>query len=250
MGRHYRRSPLQEAIFECRFTQDTPWDPTIPGLFYERVRDRYPIKETRMVVKAQHSLKEGRLHQSQQWLEYAVFKQSEGPVLAQVGPRIIAVNSVAPCPSWEVFRPHMDTVLAIIASICDLRGVQRAGLRYINHIQVPGPDVDLQTYFQFRPELGALPDSVQSCADFTLACVLLVDGAWGHDLCKVELGKVAEDCEGAALMSLDLDYFTKQPPKVPFDDLLTWADKAQDVIDRVFEGTITNETRRLFGEVK
>jgi uncharacterized protein (TIGR04255 family) len=41
MGRKYRSPPLVEALCEFRLTPDTPWDMTIPGLFYETVKHAF-----------------------------------------------------------------------------------------------------------------------------------------------------------------------------------------------------------------
>src|SRR2546425_12443479 len=49
MGRQYLNPPLVEAVCEFRFLPDTQWDLTIPGLMYEKIQDRFPHKEQRLV---------------------------------------------------------------------------------------------------------------------------------------------------------------------------------------------------------
>jgi uncharacterized protein (TIGR04255 family) len=43
----YNNSPIIESICEFRFTEDTNWDITVPGLIFEDVRTEYPYKEQR-----------------------------------------------------------------------------------------------------------------------------------------------------------------------------------------------------------
>lgn len=42
MGRRYRNSPLIEAGCEFRFAPGEPWDLAIPGLLYEKFREKFP----------------------------------------------------------------------------------------------------------------------------------------------------------------------------------------------------------------
>lgn len=45
MGRKYRNPPLIEALCEFQFVPTQPWDLTIPGFFYEKVKNDFPAKQ-------------------------------------------------------------------------------------------------------------------------------------------------------------------------------------------------------------
>ena len=47
----YANAPLLEAICELRFVPGAPWDWTIPGVLYERVKGEFPSKRTRGSVQ-------------------------------------------------------------------------------------------------------------------------------------------------------------------------------------------------------
>ena len=49
MSRQYIKPPVVEAVCEFRFSPDTKWDLTIPGLVYEKVQGQFPHKETHLV---------------------------------------------------------------------------------------------------------------------------------------------------------------------------------------------------------
>ena len=53
MGNKYANPPLVEAVCEFRLSEDSPWDLTLPGLFYEKVKDIFPEKRQ---VRAQEIL--------------------------------------------------------------------------------------------------------------------------------------------------------------------------------------------------
>jgi uncharacterized protein (TIGR04255 family) len=47
MSNEYKNPPAIEAVCEFRLSPETEWDITIPGLIYERVKEKFPIKEQR-----------------------------------------------------------------------------------------------------------------------------------------------------------------------------------------------------------
>jgi len=48
MGRKYANPSIVEAVCEFRLSPDTPWDLTVPGLVYEKVRSEFPHREQRL----------------------------------------------------------------------------------------------------------------------------------------------------------------------------------------------------------
>jgi uncharacterized protein (TIGR04255 family) len=126
--------------------------------------------------------------------------------------------------------------------------VNRLGLRYINRIEIPNEaeknHVQLDTYFDFRPELGKhLP---QDMVSFMLGATLPFE----NDICRVVLtGTLAEQPDHQAF-SLDLDYSTANEPNVPPAKIDEWIDAAHHNLETVFEGCIKDSLRILFEEVK
>ena len=42
MSKKYKNPPIVEAIFEIQLSDDTNWDPTVPGLMYEKLKGEFP----------------------------------------------------------------------------------------------------------------------------------------------------------------------------------------------------------------
>ena len=40
----YKKNFIQEAIFEARFQYDQNFDLTLPGIFFEKIKDDFPQK--------------------------------------------------------------------------------------------------------------------------------------------------------------------------------------------------------------
>ena len=57
--------------------------------------------------------------------------------LIQIGPNFLGVNHLRPYPQWEAFRDIIFGNLDIYAEIAQPKNVVKAGLRYINKIEVP-----------------------------------------------------------------------------------------------------------------
>ena len=51
MGRLYKNPPLIEALCEFQFEPDQPWDWTIPGLVYDKVKKEFPKKKQQNIIK-------------------------------------------------------------------------------------------------------------------------------------------------------------------------------------------------------
>ena len=49
MPKKYRNPPLIEAVIEFRIMPDSPWDLTIHGLIYEKIKKTFPHKEQRLI---------------------------------------------------------------------------------------------------------------------------------------------------------------------------------------------------------
>jgi len=51
MGKKYKNPPIVEALCEFQFVPGQPWDITIAGMLYERIKDEFPIKQQHAEVQ-------------------------------------------------------------------------------------------------------------------------------------------------------------------------------------------------------
>ncbi|MBV8265707.1 MAG: TIGR04255 family protein, partial [Planctomycetaceae bacterium] len=52
--RRYKNPPIEEAVCDFQFAPGTDWDPTMPGLLYEKLRDTYNEKpRQQQLIEAQ-----------------------------------------------------------------------------------------------------------------------------------------------------------------------------------------------------
>jgi uncharacterized protein (TIGR04255 family) len=242
MGRKYAHPPIVEAICEFRLTPETPWDLTVPGLLYERLKESFPQKEQRIIQEMELTQGPESLQQQIRTSERLLFLTEDRKMLAQVGPRLLVVNALKPYPHWEGFKPRIEMAWESLQSAIEVRGLERIGLRYINRIEL-SVSAELCEYFDFYPFVGKrLPKQMVSF-------LAGVDFSYNNDRdrCRVQLAPIPlSENEGKAAFMLDLDYFLTRPRGVAVADALTWVEEAHSRVEEVFEGCITDNLRNMF----
>ena len=246
MSRRYVNPPVVEAVCEFRFSQDTDWDLTIPGLLYEKVKGDFPTKRQKLLHEVEIAAGSAEVGPVTRSSERIWFLTSDERAFIQLAPRLLAVNSLRPYPSWQGFRPMVEKALEALAETADLPAVQRIGLRYINRIEIPSAEVQLEDYFSFTPFLAEhLP---QEMASFIVGCVLPLHD--GRDACRVQLtNAVAEEPDHCAFL-LDLDYFLAKPGEIDSHGWMDWVESAHGGVEGIFEGCISQKLRDIFVEAE
>jgi uncharacterized protein (TIGR04255 family) len=225
--------------------QDTPWDLTIPGLFYERVKDDFSQREQRLVHEAELTREPQGLQHQIRTTERILLFAPDRKMLIQLGPRLLVINALKPYPGWEGFKPRIRKAWEALQQVVEVRGLERIGLRYINQIELPTQEANLEEYFEFYPFVGKrLPQrmvSFISGAEFPYA--------EDRDRCRVQLITPAAAKE-SKIAILDIDYFLARPRAIEMSEVLDWIEEAHSRVEEIFEGCITDKLRGIFEEVK
>lgn len=247
----YNKSPIIESICELKFTEDTNWDITVPGLIFGDIRSEYPLKEQRTTPEVKFSSSGTVFREAQSQIkvhESVIFLTKDKKSRIQVGPRLLVINRLRPYLTWDDFKSQIDQALEKLKARVDINGIQRIGLRYINKIEIPVEDnrVDLDKYFDFRPFCGdRLP---QTHGEFIVGCVFSYSD--NRDLCRVEFTSAVPENEGSLAFILSLDYFLAKPRSISLTQIIEWIDGAHDELEKLFEGCILPPLREIFQEIE
>ncbi len=245
MSKVYSEPPIVEAICEFRFSSDTEWDLTVPGLVYDRIKKHFPKKSQHQIQNVEIKQEEEEIKQIVNVDTRSAFSTNDKKVLVQLGKRLLAINQLKPYKSWEKFNAKIDIALKTLLSIVEIKGVQRIGLRYTNRIDIPGEYVKLEDYFNFRPSIEeALPKVVLS---FKLSSHFPF--ADERDVCMVQLFSAPPGKKISSFI-LDFDYYLKVPQSTERISLFDWKIEAHSQIEKLFEGCISDKLREIFKEVK
>jgi uncharacterized protein (TIGR04255 family) len=246
MGRKYKNPPLVEAVCEFRLIQETHWDLTVPGLFYEGVKAEFPHREQRSFQELQIIHEPQGFRQELQVSERVFLFSPDRRLLIQIGPRLLVVNALKPYPTWQGFKPRIEMAWKKLQGIVEVQGLERIALQYINRIELPEKEgvVQLSDYFSFYPTIG--PRLPREMALFIAGAEFSFKGGW--DRCRVQLTPDTAGEKNALL--LDVNYFLARPNSVKVSEALQWIEEAHTQVEEIFEGCITDKLRELFGEVK
>lgn len=238
----YGNPPIIEVVAEFRFLPAEPWDLTVPGLVYDRLREQFPRKRLLKVFEGEAAAEASGIRQAFRLADRMQFLREDEKAFVQVGPDLLAVNHLAPYPTWEGFIPLIQDALGAYAVVAQPRGLRRIGLRYVNRISIPTNPVELADYLNFRPFIGSgLP---QRMSGFILGVQSPYDD--GRDILRLQLTTDEPGPPGSVVVLLDMDYFMAQPEAVPLHKALDWIETAHLRVQEAFEACITDRLRALF----
>jgi uncharacterized protein (TIGR04255 family) len=239
----YENDPLVEAVCEFRFLPGDPWDLAIPGLVYSKIEGTFPKRKTRRILKGTTRVEKDSITQQEEVVELAQFLRLDETAFIQVGQNILSINHLKPYPTWEEFSALIQDAFQVYIAVAKPRGIQRIGLRYINRIEVAGPESGVDANFNFRPYVGdGLPHTMSSFA-------VAIEAPFNddRDMVRVQLATLPTDVEGPLVVLLDIDYYLNKPEAISLDEVTVWIRNAHFQVQAAFENSVTENLRQQFG---
>lgn len=246
MSRRYKTPPIVEALCEFQFEPDSPWDLTIPGLVYEKVRDTFPKRRQAKQFDVGVLAGPEGVEQQVRTMDRMQFLREDKKALVQVGPHLLAVNHLKPYSSWQEFLPLIEKGFEAYCDVVGPKNIHRVSLRYINRIEVAGQSIELEDYFEFRPFVG--PSLPQDFGPFIIGIQVPYEDS--RDILKLQLTSASVKSPDTAAVILDLDYFLVKPGGVALDNVFEWVDVAHNRVEDAFEACISDRLRQMFEEVE
>jgi uncharacterized protein (TIGR04255 family) len=229
MGKHYKNPPLLEAVCEFKFQPNPRWNPAVPDLIYEKVQAQFPQRETMNGLSEDEPAPTAKTK----------FRRADGSALLQVSPKLLAINQLRPYPTWRQFKQTILEAYAIYHELAQPAGITRLGLRYINQIEIPGTKIEIGRFLRGCPEgyhkLFLSTEFPFEAEQENLAMIL---------------AHVPHDEGDFSRFYLDLDYGAFPAPATAPETIATILERAHDRVEQIFETSLTDEMRRLFGEIK
>jgi uncharacterized protein (TIGR04255 family) len=251
MPRNYKNPPVAEALCEFLFEPSQPWDWTLPGLMYAEMKRDFPKKRQQTV---QLQLQLGVIPFGGQGvaapsltptpaLSRLQFLTEDEKTLVQVGPDVLTVNKLKPYSSWGEFKPLIRDALAVYSDIAKPKCIRRLGLRYINRIEIPAGEVDVEQYLLAHPRIPeSMPQRLNSWVQ--RAEIPISD----HGVLVLQSGSVREPGNANIVFMLDLDFGTVQG-SLPAEAAMERVEAAHQQVESAFEACVTAKARLLFKEV-
>ena len=240
-----KKSPINEALCEFQFISDEEPDLTLPGLMYEKVRKKFPVKQQQVGFQMQFKqTRKGVEHTVEQAPARLQFFKKNKKTLIQVAPNLLVVNKLNPYSSWDKFKDMILENVEIYRSIAKPTGLKRIGLKYINQIDIPSEKVELSDYFKYYP---FLPEVLgQNLVGFLSRVEL--SHFEGRDRLLLTLAAIEPKKPKTNSAILDLDYVMVQPEGIPLKKIPEWLESSHSVIKSAFESCITDKCKNLWEE--
>ncbi len=243
-ARRYRKPPVIEALYEIYFSGSS-WDDTVPGTFYERVKEDYPkkqqkrIQETEIKMELEHAMAGVRLLFP--WMQ---FVSDEKHRMIQVARDLVVVNQLAPYPHFEEWETEIYRAFRIYTELAEPKTISRLGMRYINRVVIPQGTVRMEDYFTIYPNL---PKRCGDSHGSFLVRVEVPEEDSGHRV-VITFGNAppppAERPAQAFVLDLYDIVLVDEPPDE--ERLRARVHQAHDNLVMAFEDSITDCLRALF----
>lgn len=247
MGRLYENPPLVEVLCEFQLEPSQPWDWTIPGLVYDKVKKEFPKKKQQNVIEMEARVEQNELMPSikKGGVTRLQFLREDETALIQVGPNLLAVNHLRPYPTWGRFQKMIKSSLAVYREVAYPKALKRIGLRYINRLEIPEAEVRIEDYILAVPQI---PEPVPQVFATWIQRVEIpfVDS---NGMMVMQSGLVKHEEPNKITFLLDLDFITLDVRDINLENATNWLEKAHAAVEKTFEVCITDKSRALFKEV-
>lgn len=244
MGRKYKNPPVVEALCEI-FFDGSQWDSTLPGLFFERIKNDYPqkkeLEQIGLEVKVSKDVQGSKVLRGNQRIQ---FIKNDGSQLVQVEKDLLVINQLIPYPRFEDWKPKIDAMLAIYKELAKPNSIKRIGVRYINRVVIPADKFKMEDYFCLYPEV---PQSLGAMHGKFMMRLEIPPKHKGHLLVITFATAPAESPEVSAEM-FDLYNICTMPASASSAQIDECIMEAHENIEMAFENSITDKTRTLFEE--
>lgn len=239
---HYDKAPLQEVIFEARFSDDS-YDLTLPGRFFDRISRKFPKKkeiQNNTFFISPYPLTTPPIIQTpvmQAWNE------NHNSCL-QIGPGIISANDISYL-NWERFSDNIKILLDGYFDCASPSIAQRIGYRCINRFVIPSENTVLSDYFR----LGCiLPNELinPSGLGFNIFKEYDFKNKKISIILKFYSDTLREGEKGVAFL-LDIDSFATEEITVEKQAILNAVSDCHDLEKIIFESLLQDKTRALMG---
>jgi uncharacterized protein (TIGR04255 family) len=245
--RVYKYPPIEEALCEFRFVNDAEWDPMLPLVFRDQIKESYPGKPVQRTPLEANlragSDQAGASFLLKQELGRIQFPSEDGKALVSIGPNVLSAHMLRPYQRWEEFRPRIEEALSKYSSTLPCDGVRRIGLRYINKIEIENAgSLDLNKYFTVPPM------SPQGFPTRITSFITRTEHIYDDEPIKLILTFTDTSAkEGYAAFLLDLDLvweFGDNP--IPAEEAMNRVDTLRERERDAFEQLITDNSREMF----
>lgn len=171
--RHLRKAPITEAIVDFRFGLPPDFRPDRLREARERLARNYPQTVEHKGMEARVEFEGGRPKEARArdlGFQGISLKTADQKNVAQFRVDGFTFNRLPPYTRWEEILPEALRLWSVYVDLANPQRVTRVALRYINHLNLPSPGVELDDYIVTGPRLP--PSVPQNLSTFASRVVM------------------------------------------------------------------------------
>jgi len=245
MRKKYKHPPIVEVVSEIRFSPESEWDITVPGRLFDLIKKDFPKKKEKIVYESSISQKEGEFSQTTRPSPLMWFLSQDDSKIIQAGKNLLSINHLKPYSSWEEMYSIISDNLAKYIKIANPKGIDKITLNYINTINIPKKEIELEKYFDISIKYSNKLS--QEHNDFIVGVLFPFNDELSF--LKLTFMSTVSDSPNVSSIMLILDYYRNSKEKLGIEDTKKWFENAHNNIEHVFEACIKDPLRELFQEV-
>ncbi len=245
----YSNPPITEALIDIRIDPLPKSALAKLESLHDTIRDDYPVKRQRTGWEGSVEFKDNQLVSSEQRHlgpdGFLLLSQDEKQIV-QYRLDGFTFNRLRPYPreGWPVIRDEARKLWEHYFHNIDKNRIIRIGLRYINQIDIPAPDqqIELEDYFTEPPRIPH--DLPQSFENFLVRLVI----PWPALGAKAVLTQSCVPSPTADTLSFifDIDVLTENFGHLDTAGVWGVLERFKDFKNTIFEASLTNKTKELF----
>ncbi len=239
-SRQYARAPITEAIIDIKTRSSDKISLETLKNIYELTKDRFPFQEPIHIGEIVFQPGTTDLVNASESVTGFLYRSEDKSQAFQVTLSGFTFNRLPPYTSWKDFSNEAKFLWKIYKEVCKPEVVVRAGIRFVNRLELPGPNLRLKEYLQIAPEVASgLPQTQLSNFFMQLQipqedCMLIINEA-----------SVPSTNPEIVSIILDFDLFREQIWQSDDEEIWNLLEKLRTLKNIAFETSITDATRRL-----
>ena len=243
----YPNPPIKEAIVEIK-TEPLPTSclDTIEKL-HDRIKKEYPEKKKRTRYQGSINISEAEGISSfakNLGPDGFLFTGKDGLQVVQYLLDGFVFSRLRPYPSegWPSIRPEIEHLWKIYQDVIKPSQIIRIGMRYINQIDIPSAQVDLEDYFSEPPRV---PQGLeQTLEHFLTRLVVSQPQIQGKSIISQILAPSSQP--GFTSIILDIDVLTEKPMNADTTQIMSTLDRFRHLKNEIFKQSVKPKTEELF----
>lgn len=246
--RHYPRAPITEALIDIQVDLPPGFDPGQLEEFQASIASQYPAKRKSFEVHVQSEFSESQAGPASttQTLRGFAFVSADSRQVVQVRRDGFTFSRLAPYETWEDLRSEARRLWGLYRSAVKPIQMTRVAVRYINQINIPLPMDDFADYLRTTPQVS--PDLEQGLSNFFMRLEQPQDDIGAYLVlteAMVPAAALTPMATAVCPVVLDIDVFGRDLKLTADKEVWDFLELLRDRKNDVFEGCITDATRRL-----